>query len=775
MKLILKNFRCYIEKEFDFGEEGLVLLSGPSGAGKSTVFMAINFVLYGSGTKLVTSGKTSCMVELITDQYSIKRTKKPNRLVVSDLINNIEYEDDAGESFIAERYGKNFDTCSYIRQNAIDSFILMSPTEKLAFLEKFSFGDLDLSQIKGRCQALIKKRNEELISISSKLDTTLEYFNTLTKPEKVKPPKKGDINELKTTVNNKLVKYKEYHEISLKNLEKVKDKKRRNEVNKERASLRDYEICELGKSIDETKIKLRSIKVDDIKIYEDRLQKLKEYKDYIILKKRYNDQLNRYEELKKQEDEKLQIINNLKGDLWKDFTESECKEQISLLKEYIADLKKMDALTKELQTISIKDTEELRAKSEEIKNEIETLNKKIHLQNLSKNVYKCPSCKSSLRLENDNLLIWKETIEEHKDYQKDLVRLKSNLKAVENDINREEINKDRKNRIVKNIETIKNSYDSNDTLQDTIESLSNMEEYYRENLVKGQNLKNLTSNLVKLTPPEKFIERDIIEVNDDEEELKHIIWNNKKNMEELEKNKNMLKNLEEKLKTKLQDEDIKVFDDTELDAKIVKYESEIEKYNTQYNRYKNILEDIIKYEKYLQEYSIYKEWEDKVKKLKVEESTCKKSYAAATTLKEKILQAESISITNIVNSINLHAQEYLDLFFPDNPINIRLSTFKETKKSTKPQINLEIEYKSLEIDITMLSGGELSRVILAFTLALSEMFNSPILMLDECTSSLDQDLTSTVIEGLKKNFSNRLVIIIAHQVVSGVFDREINL
>ena len=81
----------------------------------------------------------------------------------------------------------------------------------------------------------------------------------------------------------------------------------------------------------------------------------------------------------------------------------------------------------------------------------------------------------------------------------------------------------------------------------------------------------------------------------------------------------------------------------------------------------------------------------------------------------------------------------------------------------------------MEADITTLSGGELSRVILAYTLALSEIFNSPLILLDECTSSLDQELTSVVMESIKNNFSNKLVLCICHQVVSGNFDRKICL
>jgi ABC-type transport system involved in cytochrome bd biosynthesis fused ATPase/permease subunit len=81
----------------------------------------------------------------------------------------------------------------------------------------------------------------------------------------------------------------------------------------------------------------------------------------------------------------------------------------------------------------------------------------------------------------------------------------------------------------------------------------------------------------------------------------------------------------------------------------------------------------------------------------------------------------------------------------------------------------------MEADINMLSGGELSRVILAYTMALAEMFNTPLLLLDECTSSLDQDLTETVFNSIRENFNGKITLLIAHQVVMGTFDKIINL
>lgn len=144
-----------------------------------------------------------------------------------------------------------------------------------------------------------------------------------------------------------------------------------------------------------------------------------------------------------------------------------------------------------------------------------------------------------------------------------------------------------------------------------------------------------------------------------------------------------------------------------------------------------------------------------------------------------ILEAESIAMMNVITSINTHTKGYLESFFPDNPISVKLIPFKETGSGKnikrKPQINLEIEYKGMEADINMLSGGELSRVILSFSLALGEMFNTPMMLLDECTASLDQELTGVVMDGIREHFTGKLVLIIAHQIIEGSFDKVIKL
>jgi len=187
------------------------------------------------------------------------------------------------------------------------------------------------------------------------------------------------------------------------------------------------------------------------------------------------------------------------------------------------------------------------------------------------------------------------------------------------------------------------------------------------------------------------------------------------------------------------------------------------------------IENIKKYDEYIITKSNYEKWNTKLQNLKDKEKEDRDKYSASLLLKEKILESESIAVSNIIESINTHAQIYLDSFFIDNPIIVRLLSFKETKKANKPQINIEIDYKGMECDLNSLSGGELSRVVLAFTLALAEMFNTPLLLLDESTASLDQDTTTIIFDSIKENFKDKMVVIIAHQVVEGVFDKIIKL
>lgn len=288
-------------------------------------------------------------------------------------------------------------------------------------------------------------------------------------------------------------------------------------------------------------------------------------------------------------------------------------------------------------------------------------------------------------------------------------------------------------------------------------------------------IKNLESNLK---------ENELNEIDNlNENDLRKEIEEQKIQQEKFENSESRIKNINielllcnseiEKIKT---ENNFKT--ENEIENEIVECEENLKTTKLKLEECEINVEKIRKYEIFMNEKKNFDEWKDKVEKLRKDEIIQRNKYSACINLKEKILKAESIAISVIIENINSHAREYLDIFFVNEPLSAQLLPFKQSKKTnkeSKPQINLEINYKEIETDVSMLSGGELSRVILAFTLAFAEIFNAPMILLDECTASLDQETTSVVMEGIKNNFNDKPVLVIAHQVVSGDFDTKVQL
>lgn len=809
MKVILKNFRCYSQKEIDLGENGLTLLMGQSGVGKSTILMAIYFCLYGEGTKCVSNGKTSCEVKIINENLIIKRSKRPNRLLVKDTISDEEYEDDVAQSVIDKIFGKHFMTVSYLQQNAYNSFILMNPSEKLSFIENFNFSDIDIHNIKLKIQNLIKEKNELLISTSSKLQMSEEYFKTLIKPIKVNYPIKTKNIELATkNEHTKLKNTKVLLKRTNKKLEELN-----NEYNSLKISNVKIQSINTANENNENKLKyiyackndINYIGDDKLKLLENKLKNFLNSKEYFNLEKNYQENLDKYNSSLLVEKSEIQrTIEELQSILWKEYNKDDLENSIEFYTKMLQDVKNIERLSK----ITINNEEDdLKDKVEELekyKENIEHLKKELSTLEFQKDIYICPCCNTNLKFENKKLYIVSEKVNndilEIDKVKKNISDTSKNITKLENLITnlRNSIFEFKKSQ--KLLNDIKSQYEeieSEKTITDTLEYLR---KYLNENTNMEKKLLKLTDclnnqkfSLILLKMKEDLDKqkqklngyKDVSFENINEEEVRHNIVCErqfKQKLNELihqenvlsnsiKENKDLLETLFENIKSK----DGKIREYKAIEKEICDAKIELEKYEKDIIELETNIQKIEQYEKYTQEYKIYKEWNDKVDVLKKEEEKTKKDYAASTLLKEKVLQAESLSITNIVNSINTHAQEYLNIFFPNEPITVRLIPFKETKKSVKPQINIEIDYKGMEVDINTLSGGELSRVVLAYTLALSEIFNSKIILLDECTSSLDQELTTTVIEGIKSNFPDKLIIIIAHQVVSGIFDKEINM
>ena len=824
MKIHLINFLCYTDSTFDFGKEGLTLISGSSGAGKSSILKGIFFALFGEGNKVQHYGKTSCSVELEFEDsldrgetLKILRTKRPNHLVINDV-----YEDAAAQEIINKRFGVTFKTSGYIQQNNLSSFILMSPIDKLGFLEQFSFQDVDLGKIKGRCKRVISETHDELLSTRVQLDMSTKILSEIELGEEVIFPitssKGGKLSEKnrEIAIKNENVKYKNnmtkisrlitdkqiYQDklVELKLLLTLFDSK------KESISHIDSKLEKISRD----ELGISYIGDEAIELLWKKLQQIINQKELVQLELLYKDNMEKLRsmELVEMETYKKQL-DILSENLWKEYDKSEIQTTLEDLKICLRDCENIKNLQSRIEKINI--TQDIITSEkdtlEKYKYELDKLNK---LAKQNKH-YNCPECKAKLHLIDEQLILSDVYVE---DMSKDEIidKIAENteiISTLEKSIILNEQNLSLKLRLVQEIQSIKSQYEEIPEISSLNEDIIYLQEYratqvinekkckeiqnYIDNKIFSNSYKNFQKETEKLYDKLQYLSSSsIMETNYDEDELRNTIFEQKqhkttlKNLyttrEELNKEKTLyLKTIQEKKQEFIEKFGIQseynfdnIRDETETTLlKLTEKNNILESANIVY---KNNIELIDKWQNWYNEKKKYDEWSEKCSKLKVKEKEDMNKYSAAMTLKNKILQAESIAIGNIIETINMHSREYLECFFPDYPISVQLQAFKENKKTAaKPCINIMIEYKGMECDINMLSGGELARVVLAYTLALSEIFNTPILLLDECTASLDQELTNVVFDGIRENFKGKLVLIIAHQIIMGTFDKIITL
>lgn len=820
MKLYLTNFRCYASKTFEFDEHNISLIVGSSGAGKSTIFMAIQFALYGTGARVVVaSGQTSCEVKLVFDDgFSIVRTRRPNRLVLND-----EYTDDVAQEIINKRFGSSFNVVSYISQNATGSFIMKSAPDKLEFLERYAFQNTDIVGMKQRSKNLIAQRQTELTTAKTKLEMALSHLAQVEKPPKdVKFPLPGNNKEL----------IKRNQEIKAKNATVLMARLQK-QITASQTELTDISVLEEFIStkqchLDDINKRLELLSSNVEYIGDEKLAVLESHYEYILgeanikkLKESLVTQTTEFTSLvEKEKTENTEQIRNLESTLWNDGNDAETLESIETYKSTIEDIKKISSLKQQLLSTTKNVTDETLLVCgqaiEHAKKEIQRLDKEVEeLLVLSKSVvYACPSCDASLQLKDNNLKVFKGKRESiTPDYDKLLRDATSKTKKLYAELRELQTKQmeytnalDQKTRIKAQIQQIADQYETGledleqtDALSNFTAELKELQGYYYSHKSTSKHVETLKSKLLNGKHSYEYLENKIKnltndidkegeelsnmtqpETDIDAEELKDMLFTQRRNKDHIEtfnRTKNELladKSKNETLidtRTTSHRDTYKVLRSSKTVTKMLgDLNDKLCELKKNHSEHVNNLTLIKDYEIAMEIVHKYSDMEKKVNEYKDCVQGAEKRYSASQVLYQKILECESIAIASLVDKINVIAQEYLDNFFPNDPISIRLLPFKETKKAVKPQINLEMFYKDMEIDTGSLSGGELSRVVLAFTMTLAEIFDSNMLLLDEPTSSLDQNTTATIFDHVKYAFKERMVLVIAHQVIEGVFD-----
>ena len=133
------------------------------------------------------------------------------------------------------------------------------------------------------------------------------------------------------------------------------------------------------------------------------------------------------------------------------------------------------------------------------------------------------------------------------------------------------------------------------------------------------------------------------------------------------------------------------------------------------------------------------------------------------------------TISIMVTKIN----ELLENFFDQNPP--KLIVKNENKKTAKTSRDIQFVFSTTDQQvesargISTFSGGEGDRLSLAFTCAVAEFSECPLLFLDECISSLDVELRDRVIRTLRSVVKNKFVIVVCHDTLDGLFDKIVSV
>lgn len=162
--------------------------------------------------------------------------------------------------------------------------------------------------------------------------------------------------------------------------------------------------------------------------------------------------------------------------------------------------------------------------------------------------------------------------------------------------------------------------------------------------------------------------------------------------------------------------------------------------------------------------------EDRVRytSAQAELATCATQHALEVQMVEAIKAMEHRVLGGYLETFNATLAEVLEAIFTD-PITARLELFTEDK----PNAVWRIAYKGgKDTTLSELSGGEQARVSFAVTLALATASPFPMLFLDECFGSLDEDTRTLCLDAMR-SVLHKPALVIAHGETEGFYDNVV--
>lgn len=732
-EITLLNFRKHKSKKINLPLKGLVLLHGRNGTGKSTILKAIYWCLYGGGNKtLMSHGETKTEVSIVytsdNQKVTIKRSRPPNRIIYKDSTSS--YEGDEAQSLINEFIGANstvFNVGCYMRQrHKFNSIIAASSSDQVSVIEELvdrGIGETIKEKVKNR----IKIISSSLQAIKDKLILFESTLNTLSS-EKVEEPE--------TIVDQSTIeKLTRKRECILEELEILKQKQDNNkdlvasyEAKKMLRANLSEEMREISiKTIKESLVKLEFEYKEalDFELYSKLKEKLDVLKKSRILKRKNLEQEFDFEEFNSLD---LKLKGLEKKILESKFEPTGIKDDINHL------LSKMTEKYPELLS-NDEGPEEARGIPDFFETKFSSKNQ----------IAQCPCCKAKLSV-NEDFSITKYVksdkilvgAKKYLDMKEDVYLLKDLFEKMDEESKR----MDSYQKLIKEKKRVFDAWSPLNSIKLKIETLK--EPSIEEKLIESQ-IKSLSTKKVETKSSE--IKKSIID---------------------LEAKKNRYFYIRKILDEPLEDIECEDYsDDIEnLEEKIKNINQKISESTLQFmdsERWRKYQENLQKKGDITEKMEIYK------KKQKIYEE----NLALHEKLLQKTSEASVKSITYLIDQINSISRNHIKNLFDES---VEVELYNEKLDKIKLGVKMTIDGIPIEDYDDQVGGGQQQRVEFAYCFALNEITGTDkILAFDESFGAADPEAYLQCLNYMKKSMNNRLIVMISHHLIEGVFDQVISL
>ena len=826
MELEIVGFKCYRKAKFTFPASGITLLKGPSGQGKSTILKAIIWCLYGNmrnvDQKTCRGSKLSVTIRTTIKggkKCVIYRQKRPNLLKFR--VGRFEQIDAVAQERINELYGseKLWLLCSYLQQKKSNRLFEVPGPEKLDLLNKIAFHESNptpyinkieewLREEKLRFDVLQENYNKECASFTEFLEFQTIELNNAISDEEMKQMKEEikTINQEITILRQRYLKHRE----AVSALEVVNQRIKLLEgKRKELQQFEEEEMENVSLPLDECAIQSLNEKVQaiDQDIYV--LQRVLQQKQFLDQAKTRLNQIEAkyitYKDVALYEEKDLYEIQSqhskFQGNKAKAVNMGIIYDRLHIDQElqFLSALLKIQPALKIHKNIvnlheKLVSTQESGCCEEErdLEGEITTQQEIIYTLKQGKHVLSCPQCGHHVRYIKGGL----ESCDHKPSTEEDLMEAYKKLEKLQDFL-----------RIRQEREKL-------------IEQYTNLTKAYEEEIsvitqtdlhVLGDSRSHLLSPLDLEDSKRKHLTLHSIEILEEPTlQISEVKAGIEKHNIEVERQRCMsdLKIQEEEY-ANLQKLTPSVGNEKELHHQKTILQQRIQKYITHLSLQETVTKDLEEANR--QKSDLYKQLEygleEEITAKELRLSSIQKTIETAAManearrkqeelirkreelveisqkvyylerLKGIAVEVECKVLQQTVDSINATINVFAEAIF-EEPIRVELKLYRKIKttKKIKPMVNIEIRHKGgIYENPSEVSGGEEDRLSLLLTLALNRLSGSPLLLIDETFSSLDDELKTHCLRSIKSVASNKLVVCVDHASIEGYYDQVLNI